>query len=79
MRPIDSLQTTFSNNTTIPLHTGDVAAALTSENEEQTIRNQKLVEEFQYLLEKSQNLFSGLRDLSPTGSHRQWKPVMNLL
>ncbi|CAO3671664.1 unnamed protein product [Rhizopus stolonifer] len=74
MRSTDSLQTTFSNNTTTPLHTGDVAAALTSENEEQTIRNQKSIEEFQYLLEKSQNLFSGLRNLSPTGSHRQWKP-----
>ncbi|KAI7888173.1 protein SCAI, partial [Mucor mucedo] len=36
--------------------------------------NQKLVEEFQYLLEKSQSLFSGLRDLPPTGSHRQWRP-----
>ncbi|CAO3624991.1 unnamed protein product [Cunninghamella echinulata] len=37
-------------------------------------RNQKYVEEFQYLLEKSQSLFSGLRDLPPTGSHRQWRP-----
>ncbi|KAI9365026.1 protein SCAI, partial [Pilaira anomala] len=36
--------------------------------------NQKLVEEFQYLLEKSQSLFSGLRDLPNTGSHRQWRP-----
>ncbi|KAI8335943.1 hypothetical protein BC941DRAFT_354942 [Chlamydoabsidia padenii] len=38
------------------------------------IQNQKYVEEFQYLLEKSQSLFSGLRDLPPTGSHRQWRP-----
>ncbi|KAI8368679.1 protein SCAI [Choanephora cucurbitarum] len=38
------------------------------------MRKQKLVEEFQYLLEKSQSLFSGLRDLPPTGSHRQWRP-----
>ncbi|ORE07717.1 hypothetical protein BCV72DRAFT_304347 [Rhizopus microsporus var. microsporus] len=45
-----------------------------AEGEEQTMRNQKLVEEFQYLLEKSQSLFSGLRDLPPTGSHRQWRP-----
>ncbi|KAI8093327.1 uncharacterized protein BX664DRAFT_259458 [Halteromyces radiatus] len=39
-----------------------------------TLQNQKYVEEFQYLLEKSQSLFSGLRDLPPTGSHRQWRP-----
>ncbi|KAI9281116.1 hypothetical protein BY458DRAFT_553021 [Sporodiniella umbellata] len=69
----DSLQTTFSEKTPVP-NAGDVAASLANETEEQTLRNQKLVEEFQYLLEKSQNLFSGLRDLSPTGSHRQWKP-----
>ncbi|CAG8467958.1 9074_t:CDS:10 [Diversispora eburnea] len=35
--------------------------------------NQKIVEEFQYLLEKSQQLFAGLRDLPPTGG-RQWQP-----
>ncbi|RUS15213.1 protein SCAI [Endogone sp. FLAS-F59071] len=34
----------------------------------------KVVEEFQYLLEKSQQLFAGLRDLPPTGSNRQWQP-----
>ncbi|KAI9208764.1 protein SCAI [Polychytrium aggregatum] len=32
----------------------------------------KIVEEFQYLLEKSQQLFAGLRDLPPTG--RNWQP-----
>jgi hypothetical protein len=32
-----------------------------ADTDEDTIRNQKLVEEFQYLLEKSQSLFSGLR------------------
>ncbi|KAI7881588.1 hypothetical protein K492DRAFT_236609 [Lichtheimia hyalospora FSU 10163] len=42
--------------------------------EETALQKQKLVEEFQYLLEKSQSLFSGLRDLPPTGSHRQWRP-----
>ncbi|KAI9498495.1 hypothetical protein BDB00DRAFT_800530 [Zychaea mexicana] len=42
--------------------------------DESALQNQKLVEEFQYLLEKSQSLFSGLRDLPPTGSHRQWRP-----
>ncbi|KAF1806505.1 hypothetical protein FB192DRAFT_1272735 [Mucor lusitanicus] len=48
--------------------------AKNQETDEDAIRNQKLVEEFQYLLEKSQSLFSGLRDLPPTGSHRQWRP-----
>lgn len=32
-----------------------------TQSDEEAIRNQKLVEEFQYLLEKSQSLFSGLR------------------
>ncbi|KAJ3099341.1 hypothetical protein HDU97_003266 [Phlyctochytrium planicorne] len=32
----------------------------------------KTVEEFQYLLEKSQQLFAGLRDLPPTG--KNWQP-----
>ncbi|KAI8607727.1 hypothetical protein BC830DRAFT_88782 [Chytriomyces sp. MP71] len=34
--------------------------------------NGKIVEEFQYLLEKSQQLFAGLRDLPPTG--KNWQP-----
>ncbi|KAI8813806.1 hypothetical protein BJ742DRAFT_787519 [Cladochytrium replicatum] len=34
--------------------------------------NVKIVEEFQFLLEKSQQLFAGLRDLPPTG--RNWQP-----
>ncbi|SAM05676.1 hypothetical protein [Absidia glauca] len=46
----------------------------TSIDESNAIQNQKYVEEFQYFLEKSQSLFSGLRDLPPTGSHRQWRP-----
>eukprot|EP00833_Pecoramyces_ruminatium_P017056 jgi/Orpsp1_1/1191088/evm.model.d7180000083411.1 len=29
---------------------------------------------FQYLLERSQQLFAGLRDLPPTGSQKQWQP-----
>ncbi|CAG8644976.1 12924_t:CDS:10 [Funneliformis caledonium] len=37
------------------------------------VNNQRIVEEFQYLLEKSQQLFAGLRDLPPTGG-RQWQP-----
>ncbi|KAF9304964.1 hypothetical protein BGZ74_011871 [Mortierella antarctica] len=35
-------------------------------------QNQTVVEEFQYLLEKSQQLFAGLRDLPPTGA-KQWQ------
>ncbi|KAJ1554066.1 hypothetical protein HK405_006110, partial [Cladochytrium tenue] len=34
--------------------------------------NSKVVDEFQYLLEKSQQLFAGLRDLPPTG--KNWQP-----
>lgn len=34
----------------------------------------KIVEEFQFLLEKSQQLFAGLRDLPPTGSQKLWQP-----
>ncbi|ORZ24556.1 hypothetical protein BCR42DRAFT_446487 [Absidia repens] len=51
-----------------------VGPSTATQEEDNTIRNQKYVEEFQYLLEKSQSLFSGLRDLPPTGSHRQWRP-----
>ncbi|KAF9539889.1 hypothetical protein BGW38_009905, partial [Lunasporangiospora selenospora] len=36
-------------------------------------QNQTVAEEFQYLLEKSQQLFAGLRELPPTGS-KQWQP-----
>ncbi|KAL9544317.1 hypothetical protein MBANPS3_007693 [Mucor bainieri] len=73
-----------NTNTTTPAMAAVVAAATAAaaastdvknqETDEDAIRNQKLVEEFQYLLEKSQSLFSGLRDLPPTGSHRQWRP-----
>ncbi|KAM3588973.1 hypothetical protein VKS41_001404 [Umbelopsis sp. WA50703] len=49
-------------------------SAVITESDEAAMKNQKLVEEFQYLLEKSQSLFAGLRDLPPTGSNRQWKP-----
>ncbi|KAK9710050.1 hypothetical protein K7432_008683 [Basidiobolus ranarum] len=46
-----------------------------SKEGEQSINpaHQRIVEEFQYLLEKSQQLFAGLRELSPTGG-RQWQP-----
>ncbi|KAK3840303.1 MAG: protein SCAI [Linnemannia elongata] len=36
-------------------------------------QNQTVVEEFQYLLEKSQQFFAGLRELPPTGA-KQWQP-----
>lgn len=41
--------------------TSAVTEIVNNESDEDVIRNQKLVEEFQYLLEKSQSLFSGLR------------------
>ncbi|GAN04857.1 protein SCAI-like isoform X2 [Mucor ambiguus] len=75
----------INTGTTTPAMAAVVAAATAAaaastdaknqETDEDAIRNQKLVEEFQYLLEKSQSLFSGLRDLPPTGSHRQWRPL----
>ena len=34
----------------------------------------KIVDEFQYLLDKSQQLFGSLRDLPPTASHKHWQP-----
>ncbi|KAI8051341.1 hypothetical protein BDF22DRAFT_693267 [Syncephalis plumigaleata] len=37
-----------------------------------TVDPSPVIEEFQYLLEKSQQLFSGLRDLTPLGS-RHWR------
>ncbi|KAG2218203.1 hypothetical protein INT45_008672 [Circinella minor] len=57
-----------------PQQTPGVPQTVTAADES-ALQNQKLVEEFQYLLEKSQSLFSGLRDLPPTGSHRQWRPL----
>ncbi|KAG0213621.1 hypothetical protein BGX31_001253 [Mortierella sp. GBA43] len=36
-------------------------------------QNQTVMDEFLYLLEKSQQLFAGLRDLPPVGS-KQWQP-----
>ncbi|GAB5590008.1 hypothetical protein Unana1_04908 [Umbelopsis nana] len=51
-----------------------ISTSTVIQSDENAIKNQKLVEEFQYLLEKSQSLFAGLRDLPPTGSNRQWKP-----
>ncbi|KAI8388311.1 protein SCAI [Radiomyces spectabilis] len=88
--PSSSTTTSNAGNTDPPnpnvpsnsTSTGTAAAAMAAAAaavaaDEEAIRTQKLVEEFQYLLEKSQSLFSGLsptRDLPPTGSHRQWRP-----
>ncbi|KAI8974992.1 hypothetical protein BDB01DRAFT_899663 [Pilobolus umbonatus] len=73
LKTISLLEPPTTVSTSIPA-TNPVSEPNTTESEEEAIRNQKLVEEFQYLLEKSQSLFSGLRDLPPTGSHRQWRP-----
>ncbi|KAI8378542.1 hypothetical protein BD560DRAFT_389678 [Blakeslea trispora] len=71
----NALSATVAANTTTTAgpHSSTVGETVTTETGD-TMRQQKLVEEFQYLLEKSQSLFSGLRDLPPTGSHRQWRP-----
>jgi hypothetical protein len=38
-----------------------ISTSSVMQTDETTLKNQKLVEEFQYLLEKSQSLFAGLR------------------
>jgi len=48
-----------------------VSAPVRNEKEVSTTSN-KIIEEFKYLLEKSQQLFVGLRELPPTG--RNWQP-----
>ncbi|KAI8919103.1 protein SCAI [Powellomyces hirtus] len=48
------------------------AAAATTPNSAQPDPNLVIAQEFQYLLEKSQQLFAGLRDLPPTG--KNWQP-----
>lgn len=70
----DAVVPNTNANTTATAPEAANASSSNKEANEEAIRNQKLVEEFQYLLEKSQSLFSGLRDLPPTGSHRQWRP-----
>lgn len=47
------------NNSSTTVDTAAAAAAAAAD--ETALQNQKLVEEFQYLLEKSQSLFTGLR------------------
>ncbi|KAF9935470.1 hypothetical protein BGZ75_010225 [Mortierella antarctica] len=51
----------------------DVVSTNAVEAEVIARQNQTIVEEYQYLLEKSQQLFTGLRDLPPTGA-KQWQP-----
>jgi hypothetical protein len=43
------------------LVTPPISTSADMESDETAMKNQKLVEEFQYLLEKSQSLFAGLR------------------
>lgn len=40
-------------------------------------QSKRVVEEFRYLLEKSQQLFAGLRDLPPTGNAKLWQPFFH--
>ncbi|KAF9391216.1 hypothetical protein CPB97_007185 [Podila verticillata] len=55
-----------------PLQMEDVVSTNAVTAEAIARQNQTVVEEFQYLLEKSQQLFAGLRDLPPTGA-KQWQ------
>lgn len=52
----DAQPSAKSNSLPPPISTSTVM-----QSDENAIKNQKLVEEFQYLLEKSQSLFAGLR------------------
>ncbi|KAF8978763.1 hypothetical protein BGZ46_006163, partial [Entomortierella lignicola] len=62
-----------SGNTVDQLPMEDVVSTNAVTAEVIARQNQAVVEEFQYLLEKSQQLFAGLRDLPPTGA-KQWQP-----
>lgn len=53
--------------------TASALPSISNTENNSTTAPQKIVEEFQYLLEKSQQLFLGLRELSPIGG-RQWQP-----
>ncbi|KAF9149184.1 hypothetical protein BG015_009032 [Linnemannia schmuckeri] len=71
--------TTTTNNATAPALTAepvpmeDVVSTNAVTAEAIARQNQTVVEEFQYLLEKSQQFFAGLRELPPTGA-KQWQP-----
>ncbi|KAF9538366.1 hypothetical protein EC957_006881 [Mortierella hygrophila] len=70
---------TTTNNTTAPALAAepvpmeDVVSTNAVTAEAIARQNQTVVEEFQYLLEKSQQFFAGLRELPPTGA-KQWQP-----
>ncbi|KAG0298896.1 hypothetical protein BGZ96_004203 [Linnemannia gamsii] len=70
---------TITNNATAPATTAeplpmeDVVSTNAVTAEAIARQNQTVVEEFQYLLEKSQQLFAALRELPPTGA-KQWQP-----
>ena len=49
-----------------------IGSTILSEDQQKTASPTKIVQEFQYLLEKSQQLFIALRELSPSG--RNWQP-----
>ncbi|KAI9262403.1 hypothetical protein BDA99DRAFT_74497 [Phascolomyces articulosus] len=59
--PTANMTTTSSEQQPPTVTTATTAAAAAAAADESALQNQKLVEEFQYLLEKSQSLFSGLR------------------
>ncbi|KAF9341391.1 hypothetical protein BGZ91_008766 [Linnemannia elongata] len=71
--------TTSTNNATAPALAAepvpmeDVVSTNAVTAEAIARQNQTVVEEFQYLLEKSQQFFAGLRELPPTGA-KQWQP-----
>ncbi|KAF9094064.1 hypothetical protein BGX23_002558 [Mortierella sp. AD031] len=71
--------TTTTTNATTPAITAeplpmeDVVSTNAVTAEAIARQNQTVVEEFQYLLEKSQQFFAGLRELPPTGA-KQWQP-----
>jgi len=54
--------------------TNTVADNIDKSSPDSNEEKMKIVDEFQYLLERSQQLFAGLRDLPPTGSQKQWQP-----
>ncbi|KAF8933562.1 hypothetical protein BGZ52_007328 [Haplosporangium bisporale] len=72
--PLGSIPTNAVGSavTAEPLQMEDVVSTNAVTAEAIARQNQTVVEEFQYLLEKSQQLFAGLRDLPPTGA-KQWQ------
>lgn len=50
------------------------SATLSERHADKHVHASKIVSDFQGLLEKSQNMFNGLRDLPHTGGQRLWQP-----